>query len=214
MLTRKRRFAAKRSKTQRGGWPWSKKAPNAPEPIYRYDPTPHGIEVLKQHIKELEARRDEGKGNTANTIKKLHKILDDFNKYTKSYEKNMARQRQKEATDSLAPAIATRQNQASQKRVLETEAEEFLREHRVNPDESRLSYIKQAQLLTEALRALKAKGKNVNTYMSKPDRDDLVAGPYTFRMHTNENAKNSGFQAGLYVFKTTDPENDLLIYPK
>ena len=179
--------------------------------------THHARQLYKKTwIESIFGTRKRVKTNVSPSNARVNAIVsayhDAYNAREEEREKRAWR-REEVAMARLGPTIARRQNLASQKRVLETEAEEFLREHRINPGDSTLSLIKQAQLLTEAEKALKAKGKNINTYMRNPGLHDLVAGEYTFRMHTSENAKNSEFETGLYVFKTTDPDNYLLIHP-
>jgi hypothetical protein len=93
-----------------------------------------------------------------------------------------------------------------------------LLDHRINPSHgSTLSHIQQAKLIDGALKVLKTKNIDLDTYMreydiSKPQ--DLIIGPYTYRMHAKSESKD--YNPGLYVFRTqnkNDAHNILIHYP-
>ena len=197
--------------------------------MYRYLPTPHGIQVLKQHIKELEALRDKEKRNPANMkdplnirIKKLYTILKDFTQHTESYETGTS-DTNRRVKDILGRHHAFANAYAEEllekrKRRNSAAAEKFLRQRGINPGDSTLSPRNQADLIEDALKVLKEKNIDVDTYMRKHDTSkpqDLVAGPYTFRMHT-KNDPNKDYKPGLYVFRTDNNDNAhniLIHYP-
>lgn len=105
-----------------------------------------------------------------------------------------------------------RQNNASNLRILRRRAEEYLRGHGIDPEDSKLTVLQQAQLLTASLKILESAGYiDLQAFMCGDDfvevTDKSIRG-YTFRGIKNEKTK----QHELYVWKEDTPDNFMRIH--